>query len=175
MDNTIVAVMSDHGEEFLEHGYLLHEALYRESVHVPLILFHPRLLDGERVVEGQVELIGLAPTLLELAGLPVPEQMWAPSLVPYLDGVDPERDSPTYSEAPWWHGEYHRAFRASGFTLYEREGGPPELFDTRSDPGETRNLAEEDPEGVEALRREMEAFLATRRRPPAEIPYDLRE
>ena len=70
-DSTVVALVSDHGEEFQEHGSVLHEKLYRTVTHVPLVVRAPGARNGRRVGET-VETIDLAPTLLELAGVAAP-------------------------------------------------------------------------------------------------------
>jgi hypothetical protein len=67
--DTTLVVTSDHGEEFLEHGKLGHTQLFPEVLGVPLLVVHPDVAGGRRVT-GQVGLVDLAPTLLELAGLP---------------------------------------------------------------------------------------------------------
>ncbi|MFT5686207.1 MAG: arylsulfatase A-like enzyme, partial [Myxococcota bacterium] len=70
-EQTVIALTADHGEEFLERGWLGHtRTLYDELVSVPLIFRAPGGIAG-RVVEGPVSLTALGPTLLELAGLPV--------------------------------------------------------------------------------------------------------
>ncbi len=67
--DTTLVVTSDHGEEFLEHGKLGHTQLFPESLAVPLLVVHPDLESGRRVTD-QVGLVDLAPTLLDVAGLP---------------------------------------------------------------------------------------------------------
>lgn len=69
-DNTIIVITSDHGEEFLDHGFVEHSwYLYQESIHVPLIFWAPGLIAPDRI-PGRVSLVDLLPTLNELAGLP---------------------------------------------------------------------------------------------------------
>jgi arylsulfatase len=69
-DRTLVVITADHGEEFLDHGYVEHAwRLYRESTHVPLILWAPELLEPARFSE-HVSLVQLLPTLLELTQTP---------------------------------------------------------------------------------------------------------
>jgi arylsulfatase A-like enzyme len=82
LDHAVVVVTADHGEEFKEHGRYSHGyALFEESVRVPLILIGPGIEKG-RVVERNVSLLDLAPTLLELAGLPPEPVFEGRSLVP---------------------------------------------------------------------------------------------
>ncbi len=71
--DTIVVVTSDHGEAHGEHGYLLHERrLYEEILRVPLLIRAPGRLPPGAVVAGTCGPVDLTPTLLELAGIPVP-------------------------------------------------------------------------------------------------------
>ena len=81
---TLVVITSDHGEEFQEHGRFLHDALYEELLHVPLILRHPELSAAPRRVTDRVSLIDLAPTLLELVGAPPLVAAQGRSLAPFL-------------------------------------------------------------------------------------------
>ena len=67
-DDVTVVVTADHGEEFLEHGRLQHSQLYREVLRVPLLVVHPAQREAVRQ-RSVVELVDLAPTLYELAGV----------------------------------------------------------------------------------------------------------
>jgi len=79
---TVTVLTSDHGEEFWEHGNRGHgETLYQETLHVPLIIHAPWGLGNPRREPGDVETIDIFPTLLELAGLPIPEGISGRSLV----------------------------------------------------------------------------------------------
>ena len=84
LDEMIVVITSDHGEEFHEHGALLHAQAYRETLHVPLFVhwknFEPRRIDA--VVEN----LDIAPTLYELTGVEGPETMSGHSLLAALEG-----------------------------------------------------------------------------------------
>ena len=90
--NTWIAVTADHGEEFLDHGRLLHgHTLFDELLHVPLVLRGPALPAGLRVAE-QVATIDVAATLLAAAGLPSAD-LDARSLAPFWEnpGREPAR------------------------------------------------------------------------------------
>lgn len=93
-DDVTVIITSDHGEEFLEHGKFTHVQTYPETLHVPLIVVRPGL--EARRVEQVVESIDITPTLLELAGLPLPP-VSGESLVPLLTGVVEAEESQAYS------------------------------------------------------------------------------
>jgi len=67
LENTLIVFTSDHGEEFLEHGYVEHAwTLYEESLHIPLLFWAPSLLDPSRINE-RVSLIDVLPSVLDLA------------------------------------------------------------------------------------------------------------
>src|SRR5262249_22562701 len=84
LDNALVVIVSDHGEEFIEHGRTSHgRTLYEESVHVPFIVVGPGVAAGRRVAEN-VSLIDLAPTLLDLLGLPPEPRFEGRSLAPLV-------------------------------------------------------------------------------------------
>lgn len=96
-DSTVIAITSDHGEEFLEHGRTGHGFnLYDENLRVPLILRHPRLAPAR--VAAQVRLLDLAPTLAELAGVPRPPSWQGVSLLPYAAGAT-DALLPAFAEA----------------------------------------------------------------------------
>lgn len=87
-DDVTVVLTSDHGEEFLEHGKLVHTQIYPETVHVPLIVLHPEIT-GPRRISAVVESIDIAPTLYRIAGLEPDAPVSGQSLVPWLAGEEP--------------------------------------------------------------------------------------
>jgi arylsulfatase A-like enzyme len=100
-EDTVFVVVSDHGEEFLEHGRLEHGSQnYQESVHVPLLLTGPGIPSGRRVATpvGHADLL---PTFLELLGLPLAAAEQAGSLARLLDGAAAPRleDRALFSES----------------------------------------------------------------------------
>ena len=173
LERTVVVVTSDHGEAFLEHGQWNHDAsLYEEEVHVPLIVVRPG--GSARVVERVVSSLDLFPTLLALAGAPVPSSD-GESLLPLLAGEDAGyRRERAYAEsrAPW--RRVQRAVREGRWKLIAREriaarlfGSSLELYDLASDPGEARDLAAAEPARAQAMAEELSVVLA---RPSAPGP-----
>ena len=84
LDNAIVVMLADHGEEFLEHGLIGHNNdLFEEVIRVPLMIHLPeqtKRLDVDRAVS----LVDVAPTLLDLAGIPAPPSFEGRSFAPLL-------------------------------------------------------------------------------------------
>jgi arylsulfatase A-like enzyme len=99
-DSVTVVVTSDHGEEFLEHGELVHEQVYPECLHVPLVVLRPGQREGRRV-GALVQSIDIAPTLFELAGIPPARRppVSGRSLVPLLRGEPGTGEREAYAEA----------------------------------------------------------------------------
>ena len=82
--DTLVVFTSDHGEAFGEHGVFLHDDLYRETLHVPLVLRFPGRLPAGRRVDARARLLDLMPTVLDLLGVPAPADVQGRSLVPLV-------------------------------------------------------------------------------------------
>jgi arylsulfatase A-like enzyme len=82
--HTQVAFISDHGEEFIEHGRMFHgQSVYGELTGVPLMLYRPGVIPAVKIPDT-VRSIDLMPTLLDLSGLPAPEGLQGQSLVPLM-------------------------------------------------------------------------------------------
>jgi len=160
--DTIVLVLSDHGEELFERGGLGHgHSLHREVLHVPFLLRAPGL--GARRVNAVVRQLDVPATVLDLAGLPVPESAGR-SLLPLLRGE-------TLPEAPAL-AELARGARPLDSLrlgplklIFAPEAGETLLFDLEHDPLEKTNLAADRPDDVARLRGELERLkeLAARR------------
>jgi arylsulfatase A-like enzyme len=102
LDDTVVAITSDHGTEFFEHGEKTHRlTVFDEVIRIPLIIRYPASLPaGTRVLE-QTRTIDVGPTLLELAGAaPMPGVM-GHSLVGLMHGQPLDFDNTAVSELLW--------------------------------------------------------------------------
>ena len=158
--DTLVIVTSDHGEEFMEHGRVDHFlTMYQESLRVPLILSGPGIPVGERYDEP-VSLIDIAPTVLSLADLPIPDRIEGRDLSTLWRGGETfnwqERllfgeASGGYEHAFWLPDVYpiYRSVREGRYKLVERKRGEElsfELFDLELDPAEQENVYDESPE-----------------------------
>lgn len=156
---------SDHGEEFDEHGHILHSRpkLYDELLRVPLIVWCPNRPGGGRVVESPVSLVDVTPTVLELAGLPVPPGLDGISLAPALAGGALPPRAATVSEVTRSlikEPGTLRAVRTAGEKLIVSDSdGATELYDLADDPGETRDLQSARPESAARLSRILQAAV----------------
>jgi arylsulfatase A-like enzyme len=159
MEDTIVVILSDHGEEFREHGAFLHDQLYDEILRVPFVLYLPPGLAKDQYprprIDAQISTIDLLPTLLELLKVPYDAaRLQGRSLVPLLfDGQVRER--PAYAVAvvgSWERQEIHfdSALRWQGLKLI-RASGAQELYDLTSDPAESLDLSATDPDELSRL------------------------
>lgn len=159
----VTAVTADHGEGLDQHREDGHGIfVYDETVRVPLAVRAPGSVPAGRVVGTQVRSIDVAPTLLELAGRPerigIGESLVARTREPPRD----QRPAPpAYCESIksrlFYGGTGLKAVR-TGDAKYVW-APRPEVYDLRADPGETRNLALEDPARAEALRAELAATM----------------
>lgn len=124
IDNTIIVVTSDNGMPFPRAK----SNLYEYGTRMPLAVFYKKMIPGGRIVEDLVSHTDLAPTFLEMAGLPVPEEMSGNSLVEILNTnlsghIDPERNRVfTYRERHAWvyeEGDIYpmRAMRKDNYLL----------------------------------------------------------
>jgi len=154
LENTVLVVTSDHGEEFMEHGRIGHtRSVYHELLHVPLLIRLPGKNPPGRTIGETVLSLDIAPTLLELAGLPVPETWQGRSLIGELRGEGGE-SRPAYSELnelarkrSLIEGNYHY--------ILDLEDGAEEVYDLTRDRREENNLAKADPELARRLRARM--------------------
>jgi predicted dehydrogenase/arylsulfatase A-like enzyme len=166
-DDTLIILTADHGEVLDDHdGFYDHHGLYDANVRVPFVLSWPGRLPEGRRVPGFVQNTDLAPTILDLAGIPDRHGMEGVSLLPALFGLrDGNYDEVYYSEATW---QLKRAVRTGRWKLIQAlapdpHGGPMrELYDLESDPQEQRNVVEEHPEVAEELGEKLRLWVERR-------------
>lgn len=159
---TLVIVTADHGEEFLEHGGVLHgRTQYQELVRVPLIVRGPGVPRGVRVTRT-ASLVDVMPTILGALGVEVPSGLDGADLAPAWRGAGAELDTRYLSsEADHNNAEpdVMRAVRHRRHTLhFDRLTGTTTLFDLGVDPREQTDVAPAHPTITEQLRAQLERF-----------------
>ena len=159
MDNTVIAVISDHGDEFMEHGGLDHGAtLYQEQLEVVMMVRFPGYA-RRHDVSTMVRTIDLFPTVFDAMGMTGPVGVNGISLLPLLRGEN--MDIEAYAETDYRLFVHQRMIRQGKYKLIlDLLDGQRELYDLATDPGERIDLASSDPrrtyEMEQALRRWME-------------------
>jgi arylsulfatase A-like enzyme len=177
LENTLIIVVSDHGEEFWDHGWTAHgHSLYQELAHCVFLMWNPKLLGNARRVSEPVQLIDVMPTVLDLLSVKAPEIVQGQSLVPLIKGTPFHRRTPVMTSRYAHPNAKPNGFvpenRINTFALIERnwkliyrEKGKEvgltrvELYDRRTDRAETKNVAAEHPDDVERLMTELGKWL----------------
>ncbi|MBW2289940.1 MAG: sulfatase [Deltaproteobacteria bacterium] len=164
LEDTLVIVTSDHGEEFLEHGGLLHgNSHYQEMLHIPLILGGAGIPAGRRI-GAAVSLVDIAPTIFSVLEIPSPPGMDGADLRPLWQEPQPvASERLVFAEAG--PGELRSVRSGRSKLITQGPTGPAELYDLANDPAETQDLAAERPELVAALEAEIARFAASAREP----------
>ena len=157
-DGALIVIASDHGQGLGEHGEETHGVfLYDETIHVPLLLKLPQNQNAGKRVAARASLVDVAPTVLEVAGVPVPAQMQGQSLL-RIARTNSDQAAYSVSDFPqrafgWSSLESWRA----GKYLYIK-APRPELYDLSADPGASRNLAQTSKATLETIAGQLDAF-----------------
>lgn len=172
MNDTMIVIMSDHGESLGERGVRKHNAqLYNEQMHVPAIIYVPGL--APRRVSDYVSTIDLGSTILNAVGVACPKEYAGASLLPLMRGdaftAPPvygehwqRNDSPFFSPEHDVDPEIHKylVITQDGFKLiYNQNAYCFELFNLRDDPKEQHNLYDRMPEKSAELKRLLGRFV----------------
>src|SRR4029077_11109925 len=161
---TAVLVAASQGESLGAHGEETHGIfLYDETIHVPLVVRLPEAHPAAKRVAAKVRLVDIAPTLLEIAAIPVPSQMQGQSLLRIAKSTTSggsSGDQPVYSRSDlpqrgfgWSPLESWRA----GKYLYIR-APKPELYDLTADPGAAHNLAQSSKATLDTMAAQLDGF-----------------
>ncbi len=156
-DRTLVVVVADHGESLGEHGYNWHALLvYDSNLHVPMIITLPKLLPDGQVCTQLACLSDVMPTVLDLIGWDIPDDVTGHSLKPALLGGDMSPRS-IYAETEFPYYSFGWSTLQALVTDDWKYIRAPrvELYDRHSDASEMENLAEERPEIVTRLEGEL--------------------
>ena len=169
LDDTFVLFTSDNGFFYGEHGLSLERRLpYEESVRTPLIIRYPGVTRAGLQIGGLVVSVDIAPTVLDVAGVPIGDHIQGRSLVPLLRGSPVDwRQSVliefyTYENPfPWLLDMDYRAIRTAQYKYIHWMQHPDEneLYDLSEDPFETRNLIG-DPRMADVVR-DLRAAMGT--------------
>lgn len=175
LEDMLIIITGDHGENLGEHGLMAHGyCLYDTVIHVPLLIHYPQGTTAPGRVTAQVQSVDVLPTILTLLG----EDPW--SLHPQLQGnnlLSSRRSPYTVAEQAnpdleifrsrfpdtdvSHYDRYLRMIRTDGHKFIWGSDGKHELYDLKTDSGETKNLIETQPDTATALHQTLDDWLAT--------------
>lgn len=169
LQKTIVLYTSDHGELAMEHRQFYKMSMYEASVHVPLLIMGPGIQANFQVPDV-VSLVDLYPTMLEIAGLPLPQNLSGYSLLPLSSETPRNNGRCKPLRPPWILSEFHGCnVNASTYMLRTNQwkyiayadgvAVLPQLFDLSSDPDELTNVATKFPEITSSLDQKLRSII----------------
>jgi arylsulfatase A-like enzyme len=149
-ENTVVVYTSDQGFFLGDHGWYDKRFFYEEYLRMPFVIRYPKMIAAGGTSDRMILNTDFAPTFLELAGIPVPQNMQGVSFAPMLSGAAPEQRRSSMYYRYYMHLAHHNVYahygvRTERYKLiyyYMETPEPPtwELFDLESDPHELNNV-----------------------------------
>lgn len=147
MDDTAILFSSDHGFFLGEWRKYDKRFMHEPSIRTPMLIRYPRMIRPGATANQMVTNTDIAPTFLELAGIPIPKHMQGLSMVPILKGEQPRNWRKDwlyeYYEYPVPHNvARHRGVRTDRYKFIHYYEAPEEfeMYDLQQDPGELHNL-----------------------------------
>jgi arylsulfatase A-like enzyme len=167
MDEALLIVTADHGEEFMEHGSVEHaHAQYQESLRVPLLIRGPGLPRGLRI-STPVSLVDIAPTVLGLTRVEPSQPLAGLDLAPLWNHAESPAFDDRYLYGEASHGlvfeatekglvPFSRSLRRGRYKLYyDSRDDAYRLYDLEADPGETTDISAREPDLTAQLTERM--------------------
>ena len=152
-ENTIIVLWGDHGWHLGEHAIWGKHALFEESLRSPLIISHSGLSAPGKPTRAIVETLDVFPTICDLAGIDTPSNLDGRSLMPILKNPD-AKGHPAFA-----YKRGAQTIRTDTHRLIIHKGGELELYDHESSEGETKNLAETQPQKAASLLKQLKIRL----------------
>jgi len=146
-DTSLIVITADHGEEFLEHGYLIHDQDgYEELAHIPLIIRFPGGAHGGKRVKHLAAMVDIMPTILKLVGGEIPKEAQGYDLMPAI-----LNDAPVRRDA-----HQFMSLRTERFKYFI---SPTQLYDLPVDPGEQNSIHQDEPGLAHVLKKRLQDLL----------------
>ncbi|XP_036623336.1 arylsulfatase K [Trichosurus vulpecula] len=169
LQKTIVIFTSDHGELAMDHRQFYKMSMYEASSHVPLLMMGPGI-KADLHIPDMVSLVDIYPTLLDIAGVPLLQNLSGYSLIPLSSEAFSNNSKSARPRPPWILSEFHGCnVNASTYMLRidkwkyiaysDGTPSPPQLFDLSSDPDELTNVATRFPEITHSLDQKLRSII----------------
>lgn len=167
LEKTLIVIVGDHGESLGQHQERTHGFfIYETTTSVPLIIHFPSSKLGGIKINECVETIDIMPTLLQILGLPIPQEVQGKSLLPLIMKKNYREEQLAYSESyfPRYHFGWSELMSLRDSRYKYIRAPRPELYDIVNDPNEVTNLfsqkieiAKKFKQKLEVLRKELSA------------------
>ncbi len=171
-DNTLIIITSDHGESLTEHDIFFdHHGLYDATIHVPLMVWYPKVFKKPKRVKGFIQHIDLLPTILDIAKIDREKLSFdGQNLMPLIENEVAEIRPFIYSEESYVQKKralrtkqykYISATDGRGYCSYchKIHGGTEELYDVGIDPREEVNIIRDKPQVHKELKGKLDEFV----------------
>ena len=163
LDDTVIVVCADHGEEFFEHDSVGHgHTLHQELLHVPLVIRAPGVVPKQCRIEANAGLADILPTALTAVGLAVPKGVEGRNLIPVANGEIPDPLDASFSS--FWSEADSRnlqwSVRKGDWKMKMRGPVNTYIYNLADDPGEKVDVDERYPVALRALRTCLGQFIA---------------
>ena len=167
-DYPLIIITSDHGESLGEHGELTHGVFaYNSTLHIPLIIFQPKVFPKPKVIQKVVRHVDIAPTILDILSLKIPDTIQGRSLLPLVKHPSKWEEDWCYFEnlspnlnrnwAPLY-GLIQENYKFISLPI-------PELYNLESDIEEKNNLATKEKRLLNKLKKDLDNLLSKEKHP----------
>ncbi|MEJ2251945.1 MAG: sulfatase-like hydrolase/transferase [Candidatus Lokiarchaeota archaeon] len=169
-NNCLIIITADHGESFFEHGYFNHQgSIFDELLKIPLIIIEPGKNLECKIINDYIQMIDIAPTILDYFSINIPEYYKGKSLIPLIENQGFDRPTLIISETYQKDGKMKRN-NQEGFKLIslrtqkwkyisDEEKDREYLFNLQDDPKEKNNLIHENKSQAEIFRNILQNHL----------------
>ena len=171
-ENTVVIYTSDQGYWLGQHGLYDKRLILETSMRMPFLIRYPKMIKPKSINTDLCMNVDIAPTLLDLAGVDIPESMQGKSLLPMLKGEKTPKDWRTSQFYNYWSTPFHYGIRTKRYTYLKIKDHPEELFDRKKDPNQLFNVAGKSKykKAISKLEKELEKQIEEIAINPEELP-----
>ncbi|MFX1568307.1 MAG: sulfatase, partial [Promethearchaeota archaeon] len=159
----LIIITADHGESFYEHGLFDHQgSVFEELLKIPLFIINLGKKTNKKTVNETVQLLDIAPTILDYFGIKIPEDFQGQSLLPSLEGKPIKNPkyviTECYQKNRWMKRNQNEGFILLSISsenwkyIFDEEKNTEFLFNLKLDPCEKNNLIKENTEKLSEFR-----------------------
>ena len=160
LDNSIIVILGDHGEQFYEHGHTSHHGIYEELIHIPLTVSIPGTRAKGKIIDSLVSQVDILPTILGYLQIPAPDACQGKSFKPLIEGKEEAVNEFIFAEYTGGAAPDSYAVRSARYKYCQMAGSEPFAYDLVKHPGEWNKILSADfPEKVRLLEKNLEKLM----------------